>query len=145
MTRTAKISFDWADATYTFRLGIKELLELQEKCDAGPAFILGRLNDGSWRINDIYETIRLGLKGGGLEPVKALGLMDRYVKDRPWLENIIPAQAILSAALVGVEDEPLGKAEAATEKAKLRLSEVNSGSQASTDQLELSVSPTSMN
>lgn len=111
MSRSANVSFDWGDGHYTFRLGIKQLEELQEKCDAGPAFILGRLVDGSWRVKDIHETIRLGLIGGGAEPIKALALMKSYVVDRPLLENIIPAQIILNAALVGVEEEPVGKAE----------------------------------
>jgi hypothetical protein len=126
MSRSAKVAFDWADGNYTFRLGIKELLELQEKCDAGPAFILGRLIDGTWRIQDIRETIRLGLIGGGLEPIKALAVMKNYVTERPLLENILPAQAILNAALVGVEDEPLGKAEGESEMPVQHSPEENS-------------------
>jgi hypothetical protein len=116
MSRDAAVAFDWADGEHRFRLGIKELRELQEKCDAGPAFILGRLVDGSWRVDDILQTIRLGLIGGGLTPVTALPLVKLYVEQRPLFESIPAAQAILSAALVGAPDEPLGKAPAATDQ-----------------------------
>jgi hypothetical protein len=121
MSRSTSITLPWADGVYTFCLNVEDIRELQRKCDAGPAFILGRLADGSYLIDDIYQTIRLGLIGGGLDPIKSLALTDRYVLKRPWLENIQLAQAIISAALAGFEDEPLGKPEEENEAANLNL------------------------
>jgi len=128
MSRDGAIDLDWADGTYRFRIGLGQVRELQEKCDAGPATIFGRLADGSWRIDDFRETIRLGLIGGGLEPAKALVLVKRYVDDRAWLESVLPAEVILGAALSGVEDEPLGKDRAATEDETIPSPEGNSAS-----------------
>lgn len=105
MSRDAKITLDWADDTYVFRLAWGQLVELQEKCDAGPYIILQRLYEGSWKMLDVSEPIRLGLIGGGMEPVKALKLVREYVQARPVNESVLYAQAILSAGLMGAPDE----------------------------------------
>lgn len=108
MSRDASITIAWADGEHRFRLAIGQLRELQEKCDAGPAEIAARLSNGRWRLNDVRETIRLGLIGGGMAPGDAHKLTVRYVDERPWLESVQPAQAVLMAALVGVPEEPVG-------------------------------------
>lgn len=112
MSRDAKITLTWADGDYTFRLGWGELAELQEKTDAGPYVVLNRLHTHHWRIEDLSNVIRLGLVGGGLEPVKALKLVRTYVEARPPMESHPYAVAVLSAGLIGAEDEPLGEADA---------------------------------
>jgi hypothetical protein len=95
----------WADGDYTFRLAWGQIAELQDKCDAGPYVILQRLTNGQWRIQDISETIRLGLIGGGQKPVDAVKLVRTYVEARPPLENVLVAQAILGTALIGSPEE----------------------------------------
>ena len=109
MPRDASLTLDWADGTFVFRLAWGELEKLQEACDAGPYVVLGRLHDGTWRIGDIASVIRLGLIGGGLAPVEALKKVRSYVEDRPPMENLMFAQAIRSAAVVGAPEEPIGK------------------------------------
>lgn len=116
MSRSGKITLNWGDGEHIFRLRIGELIELQEKCDAGPAFILERLATSRWKVQDIRETIRLGLVGGGLEPIKALTLVKRYVDERPLQENVNHAYVIVAAAIVGAEEEPLGKLEGKPEE-----------------------------
>lgn len=113
--RDARVSFDWADGTYSFRLAWGQLAELQEKCDAGPYIVLQRLHSGAWRVEDISNIIRLGLIGGGMEASPALKIARRYVEERPPMENLIPAQVILSAALMGAPDEPAGEDDAASQ------------------------------
>ncbi|MGO4339010.1 gene transfer agent family protein [Labrys sp. KB_33_2] len=99
-------TFTWADGRYTFALPLRQLEELQEKADCGPLTLFQRMREGAWRDADIRETIRLGLIGGGVEPTAALRLVERYVYPaRPLMEGLLPAQAILSAALWGVEDD----------------------------------------
>lgn len=133
MSRSAEITLDWADGTYPFALKWGQLEELQEKTDAGPYFLLGRLHDGSWRIGDIEHTIRLGLIGGGMAPMAALALVRRYVQARPPLENLTTAQAILGAAVMGAPDETVGKKDAGAEKPKRRSRAAKSASPASTE------------
>jgi hypothetical protein len=112
MSRDAKIQLTWADGDYVFRLGWGELAELQEKTDAGPYVVLNRLHMHQWRIEDISSVIRLGLVGGGMDPVQALRKVRTYVESRPPMENHPYAVAILSSGLIGAEDEKLGEAEA---------------------------------
>jgi hypothetical protein len=116
MARDATLTQDWADGTFTFRLGWKELALLQEAVDAGPFVVLQRVGDGTWKIEDISNIIRLGLIGAGMPAPDALKKVRAYVEDRPPLESLMLAQAIMSAALVGSpeENDVLGKDEAAS-------------------------------
>jgi hypothetical protein len=138
--RDARIELDWADGTYSFRLGWGQLAELQEKTDAGPYFLLNRLYAGNWRIEDISQIIRLGLIGGdeAMKPVQALGLVRRYVEARPPMENLPFAVAILTAGVIGAEDEPLGEQEAPKRKSKRSTASRmgKSASEPSTDQAQ---------
>lgn len=114
MSRDGSIAFDWADDSYRFCLRIGELRELQEKRDAGPLELFNRIVSHTWRVDDLREIIRLGLIGGGMQPVEALRLVRAYVDPpRPLMESVDPALAILTAALRGVDDEQPGKTEAA--------------------------------
>lgn len=127
MSRNARIDLDWADGSYSFRLAWGQLAELQEKTDAGPYVVLQRLYGGTWRTEDIREVIRLGLIGGGLEPSAALKLVRTYVEERPPMENLMPAQAILSAAVIGAPEEKLGEADAASpDESSLTISQTES-------------------
>lgn len=117
MAANGQVELTWADGTYLFNIAkIKSVLELEEKCDAGVAEIFKRIGEGRWRINDIRETLRLGLIGGGMPPDKALRIISRYVDDRPWQESLQPAMVVLMAAMVGVQGDEVGK-KAETERA----------------------------
>src|SRR5690606_20440868 len=89
----------------------KEIIALQEAVDAGPYVVLGRLHNGQWKVEDISKVIRIGLVGGGMTPADALKKVHTYVEDRPPLENLLVAQAVLSAGLAGAPDEKLGEAD----------------------------------
>lgn len=119
MSRDAKIELDWADGTYTFRLGFGQLVELQEKTGCGPQFLLQRLADKRWMVQDVSEIVRIGLIGGGMTPDRALSLVRIYIQGRPPLENVPIAFAVLSAGLMGApeeegEDSSSGEAEGRT-------------------------------
>ena len=113
MSRDARVELDWGDGTFTFRLGWGELVMLQEACDAGPYVVLQRLSTGTWRVEDISETIRCGLVGGGMTPADATKRVRSYVKDRPPMESLMVAQAVLSAGIIGAPEEVVGNPEAA--------------------------------
>jgi len=103
---SGEIELQWADGTHKFNVAkLKCVLELEEKCGCGFAEIYTRLANGKWHFNDIRETLRLGLIGGGAIPERAMTLINRYVDDRPFAENVLPAQAVIMAALVGVQDD----------------------------------------
>ncbi|MDB5733340.1 MAG: hypothetical protein JWQ03_3235 [Variovorax sp.] len=106
MTIDASLTLPWADGDHTFRLAIGELRQLQEKLDAGPVEIFDRLMNRGWRLDDIRETIRLGLIGGGRSPAEAARLVRDYIDGRPLIENVETAQQIIAAAMIGPPDEP---------------------------------------
>ena len=119
MAVNGEVPLNWGDGEHKFNLAkLRCVLELEEKCNAGVAEILKRILEGTWRFNDLRETIRLGLIGGGASPDQAIRLTNRYCDDRPWAESVEPARTIILSAMFGVpEDDPLTK-KAETERAK---------------------------
>lgn len=134
MSRRAEIRFDWAGEERLFRLPIGQLAELQEACDAGPLAIMRRLENGGWRYQDVRETLRLGLVGGGMKDVPATKLVKRYVDAAPLGDNVPAARLVLAAAVLGVEDEPLAGAEPENAGGKGPAPESGSASATSTPQ-----------
>jgi Phage tail tube protein, GTA-gp10 len=114
MASNGELTLAWADGEHKFNIAkLKCVLELEEKCGCGVAEIILRLREGRWHFNDIRETVRLGLIGSGMLPDKALMLVQRYVDERPWAENVLIAQAIIYKALIGeIGDNPEKKANA---------------------------------
>ena len=79
MASNGEVELTWGDGQHKFNIAkIKSALELEEKCDAGVAEIFQRIRDSHWQINDVRETLRIGLIGGGATPDKALRLINRY-------------------------------------------------------------------
>lgn len=118
MSADGAVTLPFADGDYTFRLGIGELRELQQAVNVprvqagvpavGPAQLLYGLGSNAWWVDDVRETVRLALIGGGLAAPKALLLVKRYVEQRPDRENLQLARRILLAALIGVPEDPVG-------------------------------------
>jgi len=95
------------DAEYPLRLRIAELRILQTALDSGPSRILTRLQSGDWLVDDVIETIRLALIGGGMGHQDAAQLVRSYVCEGHLLTYSVPAMHVLIAALIGdVEDQP---------------------------------------
>lgn len=107
--RDAQLTRPFGDDEYPFRLAIKQLIELQEKRDAGPFRIFRNMAAGDWYVEDLQEVIRLGLIGGGMSASQAVPLVKRYVDDQPLTENVELAMAVLGLALFGPEEEEPGK------------------------------------
>jgi hypothetical protein len=102
MKGSAAIEIPWPDEPRKYRLRLSELRELQEKCgERGPERILSDIISGDWKVDDLYQIIRLGLIGAGMDVSKAMQLAHTYVIERPLYEAKGPCQAILLAALVG--------------------------------------------
>lgn len=109
---------DWADGTYHFRLGAKQLDELQDVTGIGAELLYYRLStpirhERDYRTKWVRATIRLALIGGGLDAVKAEKLMRTYFDDTPAAEHTRYAMAAVGAALFGVKAAVEGKADAA--------------------------------
>ena len=104
-----KISLSWAGGEHDFALGLGQLRALQTACDAGPERILRNMASGDWRVDDVIETLRLGLMGAGMDTKTASGMVLRLVELHSWTEFKETAYRVLGAALVGVTDDPVGE------------------------------------
>lgn len=102
-------SLVWAGGEHPFALDIGALRALQGHCDAGPQQILNRIAAGGWRVDDLLQTIRLGLICGGMAQAEATRIVDTAFRSHPLLAFRPTAQAILVAALVGDPDDRLGE------------------------------------
>jgi len=110
MNTSAEVLLKWGDGEYLFKLRIKEIDELQRVCGAGFGEIATRLMHGRPYYRDVYDTIRLGLIGGGTAPVKAKELVEMYVDGRPMADLKDPssplktAMAVINAKWFGIAD-----------------------------------------
>lgn len=106
-----EIELKFGDGDYMFRLPLPQLDRLQTKCGAGIGTIYRRVVEGEWHYQDIIETVREGLIGGGggtvaglpvtVNPTQATDLINAYVVGRPMSEAWVLAKAILGACIIG--------------------------------------------
>lgn len=110
MSRHGAVELPWADGTYTFRLGLELIEELEDKRDLSIFTIAARLSPEvrAPRLSDISEVLRLGLIGGGTKPTDALALVRRYVDVRPIDESRDVAYSVTLAAIARVHPGDLG-------------------------------------
>ncbi|MEX4006942.1 gene transfer agent family protein [Neoaquamicrobium sediminum] len=130
MSRHGAVELDWADGTYTFRLSIAGIEELEAKWsreaerDVSLFSVVTILAPAvrTARLAHIREVLRVGLIGGGMSPVDALAKVRLYIDQRPLDENRDTAYAVALAGLQRVhskdlEEPPSGEALAATSDA----------------------------
>ncbi|MCG5483658.1 MAG: gene transfer agent family protein [Sinorhizobium meliloti] len=116
MSRDGSCELPFNGQRTIFKLAWRELMKIQEACDAGPYVVLDRLVSGRWRLQDISEVIKWGLIGGGMPQGDALKLVENEVEGRPPVENLAIAQQVLGAGVVGAPEEEVGKKSAAAKQ-----------------------------
>lgn len=128
----------FADGEYRFRLGLGQIRAIEEKCGPiGEVFQrlmkgrylvgghpVGATAEAAFKLDDVLETVRQGLIGGGeaevdgqsvkVDPVRASSLLQLYVAERPLHEGWSLAVAIMSALMEGftppkAQPAPAGK------------------------------------
>lgn len=105
-----EVILEIGDGEHLCKLTLKAIAELQEKCDAGIGAIYMRVWKGEFFAEDLVETVRLGLIGGGMSGVDAKKLIDRYCDKWPYEVWHTHAKAILGACINGYEPpDNLGK------------------------------------
>ena len=91
----------FGDAERELQLPAELIIELERTTGAGIGALCNRLFNRDFRFQDIAETIRLALIGGGESPANAAALIAAYVHPRPILESYALAVAILETAMFG--------------------------------------------
>lgn len=108
MGRNAKLENQFVgDGYYDLCLRIGELVTLQEKLGVGPYVLAQRFLAGEWLVQDVTETIRLGLIGGGMDQRKAFDHVKQNVIEGHFLDYAGLAGNLVFAAISGVEDEEI--------------------------------------
>lgn len=112
--KDGSIDLLWGGDERRFRLAIAQCLALEERRGCGLREIWHRLGSDRWAVDDVRETIRLGLIGGGTEPKAAAALVETFCGDGQLYAGVIVAFSIISQAIAAPADEPpVGKAGAA--------------------------------
>jgi hypothetical protein len=108
---SAEIILDWGGGKHAFCLRIKQIGDLQKACNAGLGLIYQRLMSDLFYIEDITETIRFGLIGGGMPPVKAAEMISTFIDGQP-IERIEDlssplkiAKAVIASAFFGIPED----------------------------------------
>jgi hypothetical protein len=109
------VSLTWPGGEDEFALPIGALRALQEARNAGPEQLFNRLRFGDWHIDDIIQVLRCGLMGAGLERGAATQKVMSVIDLHPHLAFKPVAIAVLSHALLGVADDPVGEDQGETE------------------------------
>lgn len=107
MSRDGTLQLSWPDQSRTYRLKLGELRQLEEKCGLGPFEILVALQNGRWKVDHVFDTVRLGMIGGGARMDEALRICELTIHDGTLAEAAVYAQAILHAAITGAPDEEI--------------------------------------
>lgn len=107
-TSRTMVTAPFAGRECNFQLRLGEMAELERLTGAGIGAIFMRLGTHQFSHRDIWDTIRLGLEGGGMSGLAASALVLRY-QSEPLMDYLPLAGQIVAAAVNGV---PKGKAEA---------------------------------
>lgn len=110
MRLSGLVILEWGDGEYQFKLGGREIAELEKACGAPIGLIANRMFRNECSYVDIKSTVILGLEGGGKTPLEAKRLWDRFCEGWPIANPLDPssplktAVAVMEAAWFGVED-----------------------------------------
>lgn len=101
------VDADFAGRRRRFQLRLGEMGELERLTGFGIGAIFMRLGTHQFGHREVWDTIRLGLEGGGAAAVEASALVMRY-ESQPLIDFLPLAGRIVAAAVNGV---PPGKPE----------------------------------
>jgi hypothetical protein len=90
----APFSIVWPGGEHLFRLNLGEIRALQDSCGSSPFEVAERLFTRKPKINDVIETLRLGLIGGGMKQDEA-GRLVKSIEDLEGLGGLIPAASLV--------------------------------------------------
>ena len=99
----------FGDGDYDFKLTISAISALQVKCQSGIGQIYTRVISGQFYSQDLLETVRHGLIGGGMAPKPAHDLIESYSDVVPLEDWQDIATAVLAAATHGYKSDEGGE------------------------------------
>lgn len=103
--RSASIVRFVYDDEYELCLNIGALIKLSKARECGPPIIMTRLGEGAWFVDDVRDTIRFALEGGGMPPAAAKKFAEKAVQSGYLSQYQVIAFEALYAAIVGVPED----------------------------------------
>jgi len=110
ITSATAITRELSGRNYRFDLNPDQIKELERLSGAGIGAIWQRVATLNFKFDDLRETVRLGLIGGGVSIPEASAIVKFAIDGRPVNEFFEVPMAILKAVFEGAE--PAAKAEA---------------------------------
>ena len=106
----------WAGGEHAFALTVPLLIALQDRCCGdGVGLIYQRIENGSFKVQDILATLHLGLEGGGMDKREAVKLVYALYEDHGVNALVIPAQVVLALSLNGWPEQETEEGEGGVE------------------------------
>lgn len=109
------VELNWVGGEHPFHLRIGELRRLDDACKDGVYAAFGRMGAMQPRVDDVLETIRLGLIGGGMDKDEAAKLTRKAEEQYGVGDLIVTARTVLFMAFHRREETGSGKTETAPE------------------------------
>jgi len=110
---TQPLDIQWPGGVHAFRLRLGEIEAIQSATQCGPEFLLNGFRVGAWHAGHVEAVLKFGLIGGGMARSDAASLVRATIDRGFGLALYKPAcLEILTAALYGPEDDPVGKSAA---------------------------------
>lgn len=111
-SRHAAIELDYGGGTYTFRLGLEQIEEIERLCEKSIFEIARGLAQATAPSRQIVEVIRCGLIGGGMAPSPALDLTRKRMDELSLDNSRDVACAVALAGLARLDRSDLEAAAA---------------------------------
>jgi hypothetical protein len=108
--------FVWPAGEHDFCLRIGELRALEQRCDAGIAQILLRLMGSTFKVDDVFEVLRLGLQGGGMSERQAIKTIDLAFPHA----NLFGLAPTAAKVLLAFTSWPIGQGEDEPDEGELK-------------------------
>jgi hypothetical protein len=110
MPRPSAPLIAWPQGEHAFWLNLGELRALEAACDAGFMLIWTRMISSQPRVDDVYQTIRLGLIGGGMPSEKANALTAKAFEESSIMTLMRTAEPVLRISILWDEERtPTGE------------------------------------
>lgn len=93
---------EFAGVSRAFDLPLGELFDVEAACDAAIGVLYRRFATTSYSVRDVLHVLRLGLVGGGMDPVEA----ERLVKEQMGLKPIAPLGTLAADLILQVMTGP---------------------------------------
>jgi|GEM_PF-642044 len=101
------IEIEWAGEKRFFKLKLGEVRAIETTTGLGLQRLYKDALAGDWKVDHVREIIRQGLIGGGMAILDADALLKINFDEKPLLQHVSYANAILGAVLIGQENEKL--------------------------------------